>query len=109
MPGTKNIKRNDTVVITSGSASVSKAAGKVLQVLPDKQKVIVEGVNYIHKTLRKSQENPQGGIVRKEAPVAISNLLLYCPECKKGVKVSRERSSGGKFVRKCKKCAHQFD
>jgi large subunit ribosomal protein L24 len=103
------IKKNDIVQAIAGEAKTSKATGKVLQVLPEKGKAIVEGLNYIHKTVRKTQDNPQGGIVRKEAPIAISNLLLYCPDCKKGVKVSRERNEKGKLVRKCKKCGKAFD
>ena len=104
-----HIKRNDIVAVVSGSGAISKKTGKVLQILPDAGRAIVEGVNYIHKALKKSQDNPQGGIIQKEAPVAISNLMLYCPHCKKGVRVSYMRTESGKRNRKCKICEHNFD
>jgi len=83
-------------------------SGKVLQVLPAQGRALVEGLNLIKKTLRKTQDNPQGAIAEKEAPLALSNLLLYCPECKRGVKTSRSRE-GGRSVRKCRRCNHLFD
>ena len=104
-----HIKRNDMVQVISGSAASGGKTGKVLQVVPAKGRAIVEGVNHIKKMLRKSQDNPQGAIVEKEAPVAISNLLLYCPHCKKGVRVSYVRTEAGKGSRKCKICGHGFD
>ena len=109
MVRSKHIKRNDVVQVISGSAASGRKTGKVLQVFPESGRAIVEGVNHMKKALRKSQDNPQGAIVEKEAPVAISNLLLYCPQCKKGVKVSHARAEAGKRSRKCKVCAHSFD
>jgi len=104
-----HIKRNDIVAVISGSAATGRKTGKVLRVFPAKGVAIVEGVNYIKKTLRKSQDNPSGGIVEKEAPLAISNLMLYCPHCKTRVRVSHARTEKGKMTRKCKKCGHGFD
>lgn len=109
MAHSAHIKKNDVVQVMSGSGSTARKTGKILQVLPASNRAIVEGVNYVKKKLRKSQDNPQGGIVEKEAPVAISNLLLYCPHCKKGVRVSYARTEAGKRSRKCKKCGHGFD
>lgn len=100
------IKKNDTVIAIRG-ANVGKM-GKVLQVQPEQERVLVEGLNLRKRTLRKSQEYPQGGIVDKEAPIAIANLLLYCPNCKKGVRVARGRD-GKKPVRKCRSCGHALD
>jgi large subunit ribosomal protein L24 len=94
------------VVVVSG-VGIGKT-GKVLQVLPAQGRAIVEGVKTIKKTLRKSQDNPQGGIVEKEAPIALSNLMLYCPDCKKGVRVNRIQD-GDRRVRKCRVCTHVFD
>ncbi len=68
------IKRGDTVQVIAG-ADKGKS-GKVLQVSPDAGRVLVEGVNLVKKHLRKSEENPQGGIVEQEAPVAISNVKV---------------------------------
>ena len=100
------IRKNDTVVAVCG-VNAGKS-GKVLGVMPERGRVLVEGVNLVKKTLRKSQDAPQGGIVEKENPMAISNVLLYCPECKKGVRIGREKD-GDRRVRKCKLCGHSFD
>jgi large subunit ribosomal protein L24 len=100
------IKRNDTVVGISG---VNKGkTGKVLHVFPKTGRAIVEGLNIVKKTLRKSQDNPQGGISEKEAPLRLSNLMLYCSTCKKGVRITRTRD-GDRPIRKCRKCGHSFD
>ncbi len=101
----KRIKKDDVVVAVSG-VNAGKS-GKVLQVMGQRGRAIVEGVNIVKKTLRKSQDNPQGGISEKEASVEISNLMLYCPHDKKGVKVARIKD-GDHTVRKCKLCGHSF-
>lgn len=103
-----HIRRNDMVVARTGRAAGSGKPGKVLHVIPAKRQAVVEGLNFIHKTLRKSQDTPEGGIIRKEGPLAVSVLALYCPQCKKGVRVGRARSDKG-VVRTCKRCGHQFD
>lgn len=100
------VKKNDVVIATSG-AQAGKS-GKVMQVIPEKGRALVEGVNLVKKAVRKSQERPNGGIIEKEATLHLSNLMLYCPHCKKGVKV-RAESDGSRKVRKCKKCGHSFD
>ncbi len=100
------IRKNDIVVATRGRDSGK--TGKVLQVLVRKDRALVEGLNLATKHLRKSQDNPQGGITQKEATIALSNLMLYCPQCKKGVRTARV-TEGDKRVRKCKRCSHAFD
>lgn len=102
----RGIKKNDTVTILTGNSSGK--TGKVLEVFPEKQRAYVEGCQLQKKTLRKTQSNPQGGIVDKEGPIHISNLLLFCPHCKKGVRTSVVRD-GTKGIRKCRKCSHSFD
>ena len=72
-----HIKRGDIVMAISGEDADGKKTGKVLQVFPSQQRAIVEGFNYVKKHLRKSQDNPQGGIVEKEAPIHVSNLKLH--------------------------------
>ncbi|MDD3921685.1 MAG: 50S ribosomal protein L24 [Eubacteriales bacterium] len=109
MPTTCHIRRNDLVVARSGTAAADGKTGKVLQVFPRRGRAVVEGFNFIHKTLRKSQDNPQGGIIRKEASLAISKLMLYCPHCKQGVRISRRITDQGRKVRQCKQCQHAFD
>lgn len=104
-----HIKKNDVVVAIAGGDAASKKTGKVLQVIPASGRVLVEGMNFVSKTLRKTQDNPKGGIVKKEATIAASNLLLWCPKCKRGVRLSRGRTDKGVPVRKCARCSHPFD
>ena len=101
-----HVKRGDTVVCTTG-VSAGKT-GKVLAVMGAKNRVLVEGLNLVKKTLRKSQENPKGGIVDKERAVAASNVLLFCPSCKRGVRTALVKD-GEKKSRNCKGCGHSFD
>jgi len=100
------IKRDDTVIVLSGDHTGQ--TGRVLHVRADVDRVIVEGVNLIKKAIRKSEQNPQGGFSEIEAALHISNVQLYCPETKRGVGVSIDRSSGRR-IRKSKKSAHVFD
>ena len=82
--------------------------GKVLQVMGAGDRAIVEGLRLVKKAMRKTQDNPQGGIAEREGSIHISNLMLYCPECKKGVKTGQIKD-GEKSHRKCKKCGHVFE
>lgn len=102
------IKKNDTVIVTRG-ISAGKT-GKVLAVDRVKGRALVEGLNLVKKALRKSQENPQGGIVDKEASIALASVRPYCPECKRGVRL-RRRLDGDRRVRVCAGagCKHVFD
>ena len=103
---TSSIKKNDTVVAIAG-ASAGKT-GKVLHVFPVRGRAIVEGLNVVKKHVRKSQDNPQGAIAEKETSMNISNIMLYCPDCRKGVRSTLAKEAGNS-VRKCKKCSHSFD
>jgi len=100
------IKKNDVVIAVSG-ANAGKT-GRVLYLLPGKGRAVVEGLNLIKKTLRKSQDNPKGAIVEKEGSMAQSNLMLYCPDCKRGVRI-RRILDGERRVRKCGRCTRVFD
>jgi large subunit ribosomal protein L24 len=100
------IRKNDVVVATHGRDSGK--TGKVLEVVTSKNRAIVEGVNLVTKHMRKSEANPKGGIIKKEASLALANLMLFCPQCKKGVRTARVME-GEKRLRKCKRCSHAFD
>ena len=69
-----HVKKGDTVVILWGAEKGK--TGKVLAILPKQGRVIVEGVSVVHKAIRKSQDNPRGGIITKEAPIAVSKVML---------------------------------
>lgn len=100
------IRRNDNVVVLRGRDRGKQ--GKVLQVLAGSGRAVVEGVNLVTKHLRKSQDNPKGGITKKEAAIAVSNLMVFCAPCKRGVRV-KSGLEGGKRVRKCKRCGQSVD
>jgi large subunit ribosomal protein L24 len=99
-----HIKKDDVVVAIAGKERFAKKRGRVLKVFPSQGKAIVEGFNMLKKTMRPTQKNPKGGIVEKEGPVNFSNLMVYCPGCKKGVRVGWRRLADNSKVRYCKKC-----
>ncbi len=80
------IKKGDYVQVIAGSEKGKK--GKVLKVLPRQNRVIIEGVKYILRHTRKSEKNTQGGRVQKEAPIHISNVMLYCPHAQKPTRIT---------------------
>ena len=88
------IKSGDTVVVTTGEHKGSE--GKVMTVLIDKNKAIVEGVNMVSKHEKPSASNPQGGITKKEAPIHISNLSLIDPKSGKATRVGYKIENGKK-------------
>jgi len=96
------VVKNDTVLIISGNSRGKK--GKVLKVFPKEQRVIVEGVNFIKRHTKKSQKNPQGGIIEKEAPIHVSNVLIICPKCGNPARIGRKLLEDGKRIRNCKSC-----
>ncbi len=96
----KKVVKNDTVLVLSGN--YRGKTGKVLKVFPKENKVIVEGVNFIKKHMRPTQQFPQGGIFEKEAPIHISNVKVICPKCNRptrvGIRILEDKSK----VRYCK-------
>ncbi|MBR2722132.1 MAG: 50S ribosomal protein L24 [Clostridia bacterium] len=101
-----HIKTNDTVVVLSGDDK--GVQGEVIAVSPEEGKVLVKGVNIIHKHVKARKQGETGGIVDAEGAIYASNVALYCPTCKKGVRV-RHEVVDGKKVRVCAKCGHKFD
>ncbi len=102
------IRRNDQVVITTGKDSGKR--GRVLKVLPAKNRLIVEGVNLIKRHTRPNpQRNVKGGIVTREASLHASNVQLVCPECGKMTRVGRQILADGRKVRICRKCEGVVD
>lgn len=71
-----HVKKGDVVVAISGDDAAGGKTGKVLRVLPEKGRAIVEGLNFVKKHMRKSQDNPEGGIIEKEGSIALSNLRV---------------------------------
>jgi len=97
-----NIKKNDEVMVVSGKDRGKK--GKVLRVLPTKGTAIVERVNFSKKHQRPNpQKNVKGGILEREAPIRLSNLMVVCPSCGEPSRLGRKATDLG-TVRYCKKC-----
>jgi large subunit ribosomal protein L24 len=102
-----NIKKGDNVVVIAGDDKDIKKARKVLEVYPDLSKVLVEGVNIISRHTKPSARNTRGGIVKKEAPIHISNVMLWDSKKSEPTKIKRTREEG-KLVRVSKKSGEVY-
>ena len=101
-----HIKKGDMVQVIAGDNKGKQ--GKVLKVEVEKQRAIVEGVNLVKKATKPNAQNPQGGIVEKEAPIHISNMLVLDPKSGKPTKVGRKVGEKGKLVRYAKKSGEEI-
>ena len=101
-----HIKKDDTVIVLAGEDKGK--TGKVLKVLVEKNCAIVEGVNIVSKSAKPSAKNPQGGIVKMEAPIHISNLSLIDPKSGKATRVAIKKTDDGKKVRIAKKSGEEI-
>jgi large subunit ribosomal protein L24 len=102
------IRRNDNVIVVTGKDRGKR--GRVLKVLPERNRLVVEGVNFIK---RHTKPNPQrqikGGVVEREASLHASNVQLVCPECGKPTRIGRKILGDGRKVRICRKCEGVVD
>jgi len=102
------VRKNDNVIVIAGRDRGKR--GRVLRVLPDKGRVVVEGVNFVKKHTRANpQRNIKGGIIEHEAPVHASNVQIVCPECGKTTRAGHRRLDDGTRVRFCRKCEGVMD
>ena len=106
------IRKNDQVRVISGEFKGKK--GKVLKVFPENKRIIVEGVNFIKKHTRPSQQNPQGGIVEKEGPIHVSNVMVMCPKTNVPTRIGTnviydDQHRKYKRVRVCKKSGEMIN
>lgn len=95
------IKTGDKVIIIAGKDKGK--SGKIIQVLPQLKKVVVEGINILKKHIRSRQSGQKGQIIELPAPLNVSNVMLYCERCARGVRIGA-REEADKKVRFCKKC-----
>ena len=103
-----HVKKDDNVIVLTGKDKNKK--GKILKSNPKNNRVIVEGINIITKHQKPTQGNEEGGIVKKEAAIHASNVLLYCEKCDKGVRTKMKmEEEGNRKVRVCVKCGYEFD
>ncbi|MBI5123958.1 MAG: 50S ribosomal protein L24 [Candidatus Omnitrophica bacterium] len=98
----QKIRKNDNVFVLSGKDRGK--SGRVFRVSPDNGTALVEGINYVKKHTRKSQANPQGGIMQQENPIQVSNLALLCKTCSKPAHVGFSVLADGTKTRFCKRC-----
>jgi len=98
----QKIRKNDMVHILAGRDKGK--TGRVFKVYPGEERALVEGINYVKKHARKSQANPQGGIVQKESPIHISSLALLCKTCNKPARIGINILADGTKSRYCKRC-----
>jgi large subunit ribosomal protein L24 len=96
-----HIKKGDTVMVISGESKGK--SGRVIEVIIEKSRALVEGVNLVKRHTKPSATNPQGGIIEKEAPIHISNLLVVDPKTGAATRIGRKRNEEGKLVRYAKK------
>ena len=97
-----HIKKNDKVMVIAGKEKGK--TGKVLRIFPKKDRAVVEKVNFIKRHMRPGAHSRQGGIVEKENPINISNLMVVCGKCTDPTRVGRRVLEDGSRVRYCKKC-----
>jgi large subunit ribosomal protein L24 len=103
------LRKNDTVIIKSGRRQDKKKTGKILRIVSEKNRVVVEKIHIIKEYVRANpQKNIKGGIVEREGAVPIEKVMYYCKECEQGVRIGYRISDSGK-QRVCKKCGVVLD
>ncbi len=102
-----HIKKGDNVYVNAGNYKGTK--GRVLKVIIDDYKAIVEGVNIVHKHKKPTSENAEGNIVEVEAPIHLSNLQPICPETGEPTKIGRKKNKEGNLVRFSKKSKNKVE
>ncbi|MEW6523266.1 MAG: 50S ribosomal protein L24 [Bacillota bacterium] len=102
-----HVRKGDMVKVIAGKDRGHK--GRVLRVVPETGRVVVEGANIVKKHQRPTQKVMQGGIVDKEAPLASSNVMLYCSKCDQASRAGKKMLETGRVVRVCKRCGEVID
>jgi len=102
-----HVRRGDTVGVIAGKERGKR--GKVLRVLRDSERVVVEHLNMIKRHQRPTPKLRQGGIIEREGPLALSNVLLVCGRCNRPVRVGVKVLNDGRKVRACKRCGESVD
>ena len=102
------VKKGDVVEVTVGRDAAAseghRVRGRVLSIDTKTQRVTVEGIARVHKHVRPSRKNPQGGRLHIERPIDLSNVMPVCPKCDRGVRVGKKVNADGSTERVCKKC-----
>ena len=101
------MKKNDLVMVIAGREKGK--SGRILKVFPQKNRALIEKVNFIKRHTRPSGQTRQGGIVEKEAPIHVSNVMIICEKCNVPIRVGKKILDDGRKVRICKKCGELLD
>jgi len=104
-----HVRKDDTVVVLTGNDRGKR--GRILKVFPNKNRVIVEGVRFMKRHTKPSPKNQSGGIVKKEAAVDASDVMVICPSCSSPTRVGRKKiteEGRTKTMRVCAKCKEVF-
>jgi large subunit ribosomal protein L24 len=102
-----HVRKGDTIVVIAGKEKGKR--GRILRVVTDKERVVVERVNMVKRHTKPTQANPRGGILEKEGTIAMSNLALWCGKCGKGSRAKADIREGQKKRRICVKCGSPFE
>lgn len=102
-----HIKKNDTVMVIAGKEKGK--TGKVMRMITKKDRVIVEKLNMVKRHMKPGPQNRQGGILEKESPIHVSNLMLVCTKCTDPTRVGYKILDDNRKVRYCKKCNEVID
>ncbi|MBF8250391.1 MAG: 50S ribosomal protein L24 [Deltaproteobacteria bacterium] len=102
-----HVKKNDTVKVIAGKEKGK--TGKVIVVLPKKERVIIEKINLVKRHTKPKGAAGQGGIIEKEGAIHISNVMVVCPKCNSAVRFGYKLLEDGNKVRVCKKCEEVID
>jgi large subunit ribosomal protein L24 len=103
------VKKGDQVVVISGKEADRGKVGKVLRVIPKKNRVVVEGVNIVTRHQKPMMQGQKGSLVKKEAPIQRSRVMLYDPSLKKGVRIRHKELENGQKVRTSHKSGETLD
>ncbi|MFQ5839802.1 MAG: 50S ribosomal protein L24 [Candidatus Methylomirabilales bacterium] len=101
------VRKNDHVAVIAGKDRGKR--GKVIRVIPKTGRVIVERINVVKRHTRPSKPGQQGGVLEKEAPLPVSNIMVVCGKCDRPVRMSHSFLADGRKVRVCKKCGESID
>ncbi|MBF0117586.1 MAG: 50S ribosomal protein L24 [Desulfobacterales bacterium] len=102
-----NMKKDDKVKVISGKDKGK--IGKIIKVLPAKNKVVIESINKIKRHVKPGRYGKESGIVEREAPIHVSNVMLMCSKCVTPARIGKKYLEDGKKVRVCKKCNEIID
>ncbi|HEY4715705.1 MAG TPA: 50S ribosomal protein L24 [bacterium] len=105
--GIYSIKTKDTVEVITGKDKGKR--GKIIRLILPIDKVVVEKLNVAKRHIKPSNKHPHGGIIEKELPLPISNVMLVCPKCSKRTRIGKKFLEDGVKVRLCKKCGEVID